>query len=82
MVWGTMPLGSAMGGALGQTLGLRPTLWIAALGSLIPIGEILASKIWALRTVEDAVARYLPAPPTVLPEAPNPAALSAGTSRN
>lgn len=82
MVWGTMPLGSAMGGALGQTLGLRPTLWIAALGSLIPIGEILASKIWALRTVEDAVARYLPAPPTVLPEAPKPAALSAGTSRN
>ena len=82
MVWGTMPLGSAIGGALGQTIGLRPTLWIAALGALIPIGEILASRIWALRSVGDAVARYLPAPPAVLPEAPEPAGLSAGTPGN
>jgi MFS family permease len=82
MVWGTMPLGSAIGGALGQTIGLRPTLWIAALGALIPIGEILASRIWALRTVEDAVARFPAAGPAVLPEAPEPASLSAGPPGN
>jgi MFS family permease len=82
MVWGTMPLGAAIGGALGQTIGLRPTLWIGALGALIPIGEILASRIWTLRTVEEAVARFLPAPAPVQPEAPEPASLSAGTPRN
>jgi MFS family permease len=82
MVWGTMPLGSAIGAALGQTIGLRPTLWIAALGATIPIGEILASRIWALHTVEDAVARFLPAPPPVLSEAPEPAAVSPGLPGN
>ena len=62
MVWGTMPLGSALGGALGQAVGLRPTLWIAALGTVVPIGAVLASRIWSLRTVDEAVARFLPAP--------------------
>jgi MFS family permease len=77
MVWGTMPIGSALGGALGQTVGLRPTLWIAALGAVVPIGTVLASRIWSLRTVEQAVARFLPAPPAVQPEAPEPAPFAA-----
>jgi MFS family permease len=77
MVWGTMPLGSALGGALGQAVGLRPTLWIAALGTVVPIGAVLASRIWSLRTVEEAVARFLPAPPAVQPEAPEPAPFAA-----
>jgi MFS family permease len=78
MVWGTMPLGSALGGALGQAVGLRPTLWVAALGTVVPIGTVVASRIWSLRTVEGAVARFLPAPPAVQPVAPEPAPLAAG----
>jgi hypothetical protein len=31
MVWGTLPLGSLLGGAIG----LRPTLWVGALGGLL-----------------------------------------------
>jgi hypothetical protein len=33
IVWGTMPLGGVIGGALGATVGVRPTLWIAFAGS-------------------------------------------------
>jgi MFS family permease len=33
IVWGTMPLGALIGGALGSTIGIRPTLWIGFIGS-------------------------------------------------
>ena len=33
IVWGTMPLGALIGGALGTAIGVRPTLWIAFVGS-------------------------------------------------
>ena len=33
IVWGTMPLGAVIGGALGTAIGIRPTLWIAFVGS-------------------------------------------------
>jgi MFS family permease len=38
IVWGTIPLGSLLGGSLGQVLGLRPTLLVmAVLGLLAPL---------------------------------------------
>jgi MFS family permease len=33
IVWGTMPLGAFIGGALGTAIGIRPTLWIGFIGS-------------------------------------------------
>jgi MFS family permease len=33
VVWGTLPLGGVIGGALGTLAGVRPTLWIAYAGS-------------------------------------------------
>ena len=33
IVWGTMPVGALIGGALGTAIGIRPTLWIAFVGS-------------------------------------------------
>ncbi len=33
VVWGTLPLGGVLGGALGTLLGVRATLWIAFAGS-------------------------------------------------
>jgi MFS family permease len=33
VVWGTLPLGAVIGGALGALIGVRPTLWIAYIGS-------------------------------------------------
>jgi MFS family permease len=37
MVWGTLPLGSLLGGALGTAIGLRPTLWVGAAGGLVAV---------------------------------------------
>jgi MFS family permease len=33
IVWGTLPLGSVLGGVLGTAIGVRPTLWLAFVGS-------------------------------------------------
>jgi MFS family permease len=35
LVWGTMPLGGLLGGALGAWLGVRTTLWIAGIGACL-----------------------------------------------
>ena len=65
MVWGTMPVGAALGGALGQAIGLHPTIWLTAIGSVVPLAPALASGIWSVPSVEGAVARFLPAPEPV-----------------
>ena len=36
LVWGTMPIGSVIGGILGTTIGLHETIWISAILSLVP----------------------------------------------
>jgi MFS family permease len=33
VVWGTIPLGSLAGGVLASSIGLRPTLWVGAIGA-------------------------------------------------
>jgi MFS family permease len=33
IIWGTLPVGGLLGGALGSVIGVRPTLWIAVTGS-------------------------------------------------
>jgi MFS family permease len=35
LVWGPMPIGALIGGALGGVIGLRPTLWVAAIAGLV-----------------------------------------------
>ena len=43
--YGTRPLGALTGGFLGTTLGLRPTLWIAAIGGMAGAGLLLPSPL-------------------------------------
>ena len=43
--YGTRPLGALTGGFLGTVLGLRPTLWIAALGGMAGFAVLLASPL-------------------------------------
>jgi MFS family permease len=50
IVWGTIPLGSLIGGFLGQGIGLRPTLLIGALGSLLSVLWVLFSPVRSLRS--------------------------------
>lgn len=50
VVWGVLPIGALIGGAVGSAVGLRPTLWLAASGQLSAAAWLLASP---LRTMRD-----------------------------
>lgn len=49
MLTGVVPIGALIGGALGETIGLRPTLFIGAAGELLAVGWLLFSPVRALR---------------------------------
>lgn len=51
MVWGTIPVGSFTGGLLGTSLGLLPTLWIAALGGLTAVLWVVLSPVRSLQSI-------------------------------
>jgi len=51
MVWGTLPLGAVAGGVLGRTIGLRPTLWVAAIGGCFTFLFVLLSPVRSLAEV-------------------------------
>ena len=53
MVWGTLPLGSLAGGALGSIFGLRPTLWIAGIGMMTAFLWVLLSPVRSLVTIPE-----------------------------
>ena len=54
MMWGTIPLGTLLGGALGSTIGLRTTLWIGTIGASFTVLPVLFSPIRSLVSVPDA----------------------------
>jgi predicted MFS family arabinose efflux permease len=43
--YGTRPLGALAGGLLGTAIGLRPTLWVAAIGGMAGFGVLLFSPL-------------------------------------
>jgi MFS-type transporter involved in bile tolerance (Atg22 family) len=54
LVWGTMPIGAFLGGVLGQAIGARSTLWIAAAAGVIPLIPLLASPLRTSRELPAA----------------------------
>jgi predicted MFS family arabinose efflux permease len=52
--YGVRVLGSLVGGLLGSTLGLRPTLWIGAVGALLGVLWLLPSPVPRLRDLPEA----------------------------
>lgn len=54
LVWGTLPLGGFVGGVLGEWIGIRETLWVAAAGETLALLWVIASP---LRTMRDLPAR-------------------------
>ena len=50
---GVRPLGTALGGLLGATIGVRPTLWIATAGALLGLLWFIPSPIQQLREVPE-----------------------------
>jgi MFS family permease len=68
IVWGTLPLGGLLGGALGSLIGIRPTLWVGAVGAW-------AAGLWVffspLRTMRDVpVPAWRRPPPPAIPAGP------------
>ena len=53
LVWGTIPLGSVLGGVLGSALGLHATIWIGAIGGLISFVPLLFSPLRSLRAMPE-----------------------------
>jgi MFS family permease len=51
IVWGTIPVGSILGGALGGLIGLHETIWIGAIGGLFMFLPVLFSPVRQLRTI-------------------------------
>lgn len=45
LAWATLPLGGIVGGALGTSLGLRPTIWLTSAGLLLSALWLVLSPI-------------------------------------
>jgi MFS family permease len=54
LVWGTIPLGGLLGGALGELIGLRATLLVTAVGMALSPVWVLASPLRRLRDLPAA----------------------------
>jgi MFS family permease len=50
---GVRPVGTTIGGILGSTIGVRPTLWIATVGALLGLAWLLPSPIPQIRDVPE-----------------------------
>ena len=53
LVWGVLPIGALIGGAIGTSIGLRPTLWLAVVGQALAGAWLLASPMRQLRDFPD-----------------------------
>jgi predicted MFS family arabinose efflux permease len=53
LVWGTLPVGAFIGGVLGNAVGLRPTLWIGAIGGLTAILPVLVTRVRTLDRIPE-----------------------------
>lgn len=51
--YGVRPIGSLLGGLLGTTIGLRPTLWLAAAGGICAVLFLLPSPVPRLRQLPE-----------------------------
>ena len=79
IVWGTLPLGGIIGGALGSTIGIRPTLWIGFVGSWAAGFWVYFSPLSKMRDIPSQLTGR-PCPP-VGPAAAIRRARPAGTAR-
>ena len=55
IVWGTIPLGSLLGGVLASTIGLKETLIVGGVGTCLPFLPVLFSPVRGIRTMPEPV---------------------------
>jgi MFS family permease len=69
LVWGTMPIGSLIGGAIASVVGLHPTIWLATILGFIPAIFPLLSPVRKLKVMPAPVGDDPPAAPPTTPAA-------------
>ena len=60
IVWGVMPLGALLGGALASWFGLRTAIWVGAIGMSLAVLPVLLSPVRTLREMPEPVEEPLP----------------------
>jgi MFS family permease len=55
IVWGTIPLGAIIGGALGDIIGLHATIWVGAIGGLCAFLPVALSPVRRIVTMPEPV---------------------------
>jgi hypothetical protein len=55
LVWGTLPLGGLIGGVLGSTIGVRPTMWVGAIGGCFAFLPVLLSPLRTMKQLPQGV---------------------------
>jgi MFS family permease len=53
IVWGTIPLGSLVGGVLASQIGLKETLIVGGIGSCVPFLPVLFSPVRSIRDMPE-----------------------------
>lgn len=61
IVWGTIPVGTILGGLLGNTVGLHETIWIGAIGNCFTFLPLLVGPLRHLREMPEPLAEGEPA---------------------
>jgi MFS family permease len=62
VVYGTQPLGALLGGALGSTIGVLPTLWISVAGAGVAALPVVLSPLIGMRDLPDELDATTPEP--------------------
>jgi MFS family permease len=73
IVWGVMPIGSLLGGALATKIGLRETMWIGAAIGCVCFLPVLLSPVRGLRDMPEPTAQPEPRGGAPADPAPEPA---------
>ena len=50
---GLVPVGALMGGVLGATIGIRPTMFLSAGGEVAAVIWLLVTPVWSLRDLPE-----------------------------
>jgi predicted MFS family arabinose efflux permease len=54
IVWGTIPIGSIVGGVLGGLIGLQTTIWVGVIGSFIGFLPVFFSQVRTLQRIPES----------------------------
>ncbi len=54
LVWGVFPIGGLLGGYLGESLGIKTTILIAGIGTLLSVIWVVLSPVGAMKSIPEA----------------------------